>query len=81
MAQAIKRHNLTIPFGYKPDPANEKLLIPVEQELAALREAKKFREQGYPWRSLRDWVVNATGRKITHMGLKKILEKRTDFNV
>lgn len=63
----------TIPFGYKVDDKDPKTLIPVLLELEALEKAKEYKSKGYSLRRIADWLESATGRKITHVGLKKRL--------
>lgn len=67
--------NLCIPFGYKIYEADDEWLEPIPLEQEAIKKAIEYRKQGYPWRSLTDWVVNATNRQISWQGLQKIIEK------
>lgn len=70
-----KRKARVIPFGYNAHD-DKRFLVPVPEQLDALREAKKYIEQKYPWRSVRDWLVRTTGREISLMGLRLILKNR-----
>jgi len=63
----------TIPFGYKLDPDNDRLLLPIEHELDALELAKRHLLQ-YSYREVAMWLSKETGRYISHMGLKKRIE-------
>lgn len=68
-----------VPFGYKAHPDNKEYLVPVPLELEALKKARDFIKENYTWRSVREWVQKATGRKISLMGLYKIIKDRNDF--
>ena len=64
---------LHVPFGYKVNSNNERLLDPVEHELNALELAKKHLKQ-YSYRDVAQWLTRQTGRTISHMGLKKRIQ-------
>jgi|TARA_R110000751_G_scaffold59092_1_gene124288 hypothetical protein len=73
----IPKRSSVIPFGYTPSEDNPKLLIEVPKELEALSEIKDFVTQGLL--SLREgsaWLEYKTGRKLSHQGLKKIIDER-----
>ena len=70
----IKRISKVIPFGYK-QTETEKILEPVSEELEALEQAKKYLE-ACSYREVADWLFRKTGRKVTGMGLRKILERK-----
>ena len=63
----------TIPFGYKLDPENDRLLLPIEHELDALELAKRHLKQ-YSYRAVANWLSKETGRYISYTGLKKRIE-------
>jgi len=63
----------TIPFGYEVHPENEKLLVPIPDQLEALELAKRHLKQ-YSFRDVSRWLSKQTGRYISHMGLKKRVE-------
>ena len=72
-----RRTSSTIPFGYKLSSKDSKYMEPIEDELEALEavEGMVVNEEI----SLRDgcyWLENHTGRSITPMGLKKIIDKK-----
>jgi hypothetical protein len=69
----IVRVTNKIPWGYKLDPENDKLLMPIESELEALELAKRHLKQ-YSYRAVANWLSKQTGRYISHMGLKKRIE-------
>lgn len=60
----------TIPFGYKEDPEDDDILLPIPRELRALEKAKEYLQQ-YSYREVANWLTTQTGRSISHMGLKK----------
>ena len=72
-----RRTSSTVPFGYKLNDKDSKYMEPIEDELEALEavEGMVVNEEI----SLRDvcyWLENHTGRSITPMGLKKIIDKK-----
>lgn len=70
---AIPRIARTIPYGYKEDPDDNDMLLPVPRELRALEKAKQYLKQ-YSYREVANWLTKQTGRSISHMGLKKRIE-------
>jgi hypothetical protein len=69
----IPRIARTIPFGYKEDPDDNDMLLPVPRELRAIEKAKEYLKQ-YSYREVANWLTKQTGRSISHMGLKKRIE-------
>lgn len=63
----------TIPFGYKEDPEDNDVLLPIPRELRALEKAKEYLQQ-YSYREVANWLTTQTGRSISHMGLKKRID-------
>lgn len=70
---SVPQLSRTIPFGYKKDEENEGWLLPIPLELDALEEAKKYLKQ-YSYRQVADWITTATGRHLSHAGLKNRIE-------
>jgi len=71
----IKRKARIIPFGYKIEDTGD-YLVPIESELAALEQAQEYLKTC----SLREtarWVHRKTGRYISHVGLKKRLNRNS----
>ena len=62
--------NRQVPFGYIVHPDNDRLLLPVIEELEALELAKRHLKQ-YSYREVALWLSKTTGRYISHMGLHK----------
>ena len=71
----IKREARTIPFGYKlaEDPD---YIEPIESELEALEEAKKFLKT-CSYREVAIWLTRKTGRYISYVGLRKRVTRDT----
>ena len=64
-----------IPFGYKVSEDDPKLLEEIPLELKALSEIKTMLSDKFL--SLREgsaWLEYNTGRKLSHQGLKKIID-------
>ena len=70
---SIPRIARTIPFGYKEDPEDSDMLLPIPRELRALEKAKEYLQQ-YSYREVGNWLTKQTGRSISHVGLKKRIE-------
>ena len=74
----LRRKTSTIPFGYKlsDDP---QYIEPVQEEIDALNEAKQF-TNNCSYREVATWLQRKTGRKISHVGLRKICQKSNRQN-
>jgi hypothetical protein len=76
--QTIRRSSSTIPFGYALDEKNTELLTPIDDELKALDKViPMIKDKTLSLREGSLWLEFETGRKLSHMGLKKIVDKRT----
>ena len=64
----IVRVGRTIPFGYRQDPDDQDVLLPVEKELKLLEDAKKHLRR-FSLRDVSAWLSEESGRYISHMGL------------
>jgi hypothetical protein len=74
----MRRSSSTIPFGYKLDENNKELLTPVPEELEALDKVlPMIKDKVLSLREGAMWLEHSTGRSLSHMGLKKIVAKRT----
>ena len=69
----IPRVARTVPFGYKLNPEDDGILLPISLELDMLEEAKQYLKQ-YSYREVANWLTRNTGRTISHVGLKKRLD-------
>lgn len=63
-------HARFIPFGYKVDPDDETMLLPIPTELDLLEKAKKHLKT-YSSKKVAAWLTTQSGRSITSDGLLK----------
>ena len=63
-----------VPFGYK-ESEKENYLEPVQEEMDALEQARKY-IKGSSYREVADWLFRKTGRRLTGMGLSKVLNRQ-----
>ena len=71
----IRRNSSTIPFGYKLSEDN-KTLEKVDKELSSLAEMKDGVKSGaFSLRGAVEIIEHQTGRKLSAMGLKKIIDR------
>jgi hypothetical protein len=64
----IVRVGRFLPFGYKEDPNDKTILLPVEDELILFEQAKEYLKS-YSLRDVATWLSNKSGRYISHVGL------------
>ena len=70
-----RRNSSTIPFGYKLSEDN-KTLEKVDKEISALNEIKDGVKAGaFSLRGGVEILQHQTGRKLSAMGLKKIIDR------
>ena len=69
-----KRVARVIPFGYK-ESEKENYLEPIQEEIDALEQARKY-IKGSSYREVADWIFRKTGRRLTGMGLRKVLNRK-----
>jgi len=69
----IPRVSKTIPFGYEESSTDENILVPIEDELNALEQAKIHLKQ-YSYREVAHWLSKNTERYISHVGLRKRIQ-------
>lgn len=75
---AIPRIGRTVPFGYRVDEEDEKLLQPIQLELEALAKAKQHLKQ-YSLREVAAWLSKVSGRYISHVGLSKRIKDEQSY--
>ncbi len=68
--QPVVRLGSVVPFGYKQDPDDKDVLLPIEDELDALEVAKDLLKE-YSAREVSAWLSETTGRYISYPGLLK----------
>jgi len=71
----MKRRTSTIPFGYSL--AEDKVTLEaIPEQLEALEEIKDLvHDRSLSLRDGATWLHYKTGRKLSHVGLKKIIDK------
>jgi len=75
--EIMRRTSSTIPFGYKLNEDNTELLDVVPEELAALDKIiPMIKDKTISLREGSMWLTHETGRSISHMGLKKIADRK-----
>ena len=73
----MRRNSSTIPFGYRLGD-DDKTLVPITKEIESLKEMKDGVKSGaFSLRGAVDILEHQTGRKLSAMGLKKIIDKDT----
>ena len=77
--ETIRRSSSTIPFGYKLDENNEQMLSPIPEQIEELdKMIKMIQQKTLSLREASLFLEHRTGRFISHMGLKKIADKRKE---
>ena len=71
----IKKKARVVPFGFKQS-SDPNYLEPVKEELDALRQAKEYLKN-CSLRETASWLHRKTGRYISHVGLKKRIERNS----
>jgi len=66
----VVRVGRIIPFGYRQDPTDCDILLPIAEELDLFEEAKKYLKQ-YSYRDVAAWLSEESGRYLSHVGLMK----------
>ena len=75
----MRRSSSTIPFGYKLDESNVELLTAIPEQLEELdKMIEMIKQKTLSLREAAMFLEHKTGRTISHMGLKKIADKRDD---
>lgn len=64
----VVRVGRVVPWGYKQDPNDEDILLPIPEELELMEQAKKFLKQ-YSYRDVANWLSEQSGKPISHVGL------------
>ena len=63
----VGRH---VPFGYRQDPDDCDILLPIPEELELFEKAKEFLKY-YSYREVSAWLSTQSGKYISHVGLYK----------
>jgi hypothetical protein len=73
----VVRKSRQIPFGYEADSNDDTILLPIQEQLDALLEAKEYLKT-CSYREVSRWLSAKTGRTITHQALHKLITKERD---
>ena len=71
----IKKRARVVPFGFKQSNDPD-YIEPIKEELDALRQAETY-SKTCSLRETAQWLHRKTGRYISHVGLKKRLERNS----
>jgi hypothetical protein len=75
--ESMRRTSSTIPFGYKLNEDNPELLDAIPEQLEMLDKILPLiKDKTLSLREGSLWLTHETGRSISHMGLKKIAERK-----
>ena len=75
MSLGLKRRVArTIPYGYKVNEEDNKMLDPIPEELEAIEQAKQY-IKSCSYREVAGWMKRKTGRYISAPGLRKVLAR------
>jgi hypothetical protein len=73
----VVRKSRQIPFGYEADLNDDTILLPIQEQLDALLEAKEYLKS-CSYREVSRWLSAKTGRTITYQALHKLMTKERD---
>ena len=77
----IKKKGSTVPFGYELSEESSSFLRPIEDQLVALSVAEYMvKNDEVSLRDAADWLYAETNRYISHVGLKKYIDKKIEKN-
>jgi hypothetical protein len=77
--ETIRRSSSTIPFGYELDEENTEWLNPIPAQIEELdKMITMINDRTLSLREASLFLEHRTGRFISHMGLKKIADKRKE---
>ena len=70
-----KKISSTVPFGYEVSHENPKFLEEIPEQLEVLNEMKTLvTDKVLSLREASTWIEHKTGRYLSHVGLKKIID-------
>ena len=70
-----KKSSSTVPFGYKVSEKDTKFLEEIPEQLEVLKEMKALvTNRVLSLREASTWIEHKTGRYLSHVGLKKIID-------
>ena len=71
----IKKRARIVPFGFKQSE-DPNYIEPIKEELDALKQAREY-SKTCSLRETASWLHRKTGRYISHVGLKKRIERNS----
>ena len=75
MSLGLKRRVArTIPYGYKVNEEDDKMLDPIPEELEAIEQPKQY-IKSCSYREVAGWMQRKTGRYISAPGFMKVLKR------
>ncbi len=66
----VVRVGRIVPWGYREDPEDKDILLPIPEDLELFEQAKKHLKQ-YSYRQVAAWLGEQSGKPISHVGLYK----------
>ena len=72
----VVRVGRKIPFGYKQDPNDEDILLPIPEQLELYEDAKKHLKK-YSYRDVANWLTTQSGRDISYVALKERVNRES----
>ena len=74
----VVRVGRVVPFGYKQDPNDEDVLLPIPSELELYEQAKKHLKK-YSYRDVANWLTTQSGREISYVALNERVNRESRF--
>lgn len=72
--ERIKKIARVVPYGYKLCDDDPEYIEPIEKEIEAIKKAQVY-IQNCSYREVAQWLTATTGRYISHIGVKKVLDR------
>jgi|TARA_A100001515_G_scaffold45533_2_gene35706 hypothetical protein len=72
----VVRVGRKIPFGYKQDPNDEDILLPIPEQLELYEDAKKHLKK-YSYRDVANWLTTQSGRSISYVALNERVNRES----
>tara|TARA_R100001440_G_scaffold70558_1_gene93022 strand:- start:583 stop:999 length:417 start_codon:yes stop_codon:yes gene_type:complete len=74
----VVRVGRVVPFGYKQDPNDEDILLPIPSELELYEQAKQHLKR-YSYRDVANWLTTQSGREISYVALNERVNRESRF--
>ena len=72
----VVRVGRKIPFGYKQDPNDEDILLPIPEQLELYEDAKKHLKK-YSYRDVANWLTTQSVREISYVALNERVNRES----